>query len=75
MTQAAPDAPSMPASAEQHRVFDDLAESLALAEAAVARAGNPDRPSTSTLNGSSSGVNEERHATGPHPESMDVTPQ
>jgi hypothetical protein len=33
---AAPDAPYVPATAEQHQVFDDLAQRLALADAAVA---------------------------------------
>jgi len=33
---AAPDAPYVPATAEQHQVFDDLAHRLALADAAVA---------------------------------------
>ena len=33
---AAPDAPYVPADAEQHQIFDDLAPRLALADAAVA---------------------------------------
>jgi hypothetical protein len=33
---AAPDAPYVPATAEQHQIFDDLAHRLALADAAVA---------------------------------------
>jgi hypothetical protein len=33
---AAPDAPYVPATAEQHQVFDDLAHRLALADAAIA---------------------------------------
>jgi hypothetical protein len=33
---AAPNAPYVPATAEQHQVFDDLAQRLALADAAVA---------------------------------------
>ena len=33
---AAPDSPYVPATAEQHQVFDDLAHRLALADAAVA---------------------------------------
>jgi hypothetical protein len=39
---AAPDAPYVPATAEQHQVFDDLAHRLALADAAVARAQDAD---------------------------------
>jgi hypothetical protein len=33
---AAPDAPYVPATAEQHQIFDDLAQRLALGDAAVA---------------------------------------
>lgn len=33
---AAPDAPYVPANAQQHQIFDDLAHRLALADAAVA---------------------------------------
>lgn len=33
---AAPDAPYVPATTEQHQIFDDLAHRLALADAAVA---------------------------------------
>jgi hypothetical protein len=41
--QAALGAPYVPASPDQHRVFTDLAGRLALADAAIARAGDPDR--------------------------------
>jgi hypothetical protein len=38
----APDAPYVPASPAQRQVFDDLAQRLALADAAVARTADPD---------------------------------
>jgi hypothetical protein len=41
-TAAGYDAPYVPATAQQHRVFNDLAQRLALADAAVARAQDAD---------------------------------
>ncbi|MGH3673274.1 MAG: hypothetical protein ACRDSH_22055 [Pseudonocardiaceae bacterium] len=41
-TDAAPEAPYVPATAEQHQLFNDLAARLALADVAVARATEPD---------------------------------